>query len=582
MTPFKKIHPLDLPEIRTHLSKFIPTKKDLLSCLCVSQAWHETFAPLIWSTPSIGHEPYPPGKRLQYANIAGIRRNAHFIRSLRFAFPNFRVNTYAGMRFDRLDKLASRAHQGTWPVIASLVRNSPVLSELTIAGLMERLPKREEDALSLWGAVEEAPMLSTIALKEIDMGGVESTTAFWNACRRTRGGQGIQVLRLCNVTFNTIGSEVLVDDYDYNSDEKTKDGGDGEKEKKERKVLISSTMLLPTSNLDSVVEFELIGYIHSKLTPMDQLKLQQKLPGVKKLNWGTVVEFKKSGPAFVENCLLIFQRLAKKTATTTMPISSDGVDSCISSEDRKDEKEEVVWPLVEDLTLPELAVSDECLSLMIECLRRPLSRLSVDGSYFGVRSFDRLVGGTIEHCATIRVLSLRSCQGVTSSMVQEIMELCPLLEELTADGLKFKDVVRGQAWTCVGLRRLEVFVDVDSGDLDESMENPQKQTLARIGRLQRLEHLSMGRKSYEVVYSNAIVLRLHAGLEALQGLDRLQSIDLEGSRQEMDRGDVEWMMKHWPRLNYIRSNICSDSATRIEVREYLESRRVNVHYWRPS
>lgn len=557
----KHKRPLDLPEIKNHLAKFLSTK-DIVACLRVSRSWHNSFAPCIWDSVATGLSPPSPSRVSfrRYPSLTGIYRNARFIRSLTLtSYPRFgSEETYNNgtTRFEQLEKLAFHVNQGCWSWLAlgNLVRKSSRLLELRVDGQREVLPCLES-APSFWNAMQEAPLLRSLVIEDLDIC-ERSAGALWDMCRRTGGGKGIRRLELYAICFETTGTG-LAGDGDSNSNS---DNSNDEEERAERAMSMST--LLPGFDLDSIVEFKLEVSRECKWSLMDQLRLLLRLTSVEKLRWSFPVAHRSAFPSF-EGEWLVFQQFFQ-TATLSTAITNNAPS----------------WPLIEELTLARMAIPDECLALMLKSFC-PLSSLSVDGSRIAEGSLASLGGS--QHCAALRVVSLRHCHEAKSSVVQEIMEHCFQLEELTADILRFGDVARGKPWACAGLRRLDVFIHMGGSTLTENVDHYHRHQLilGRMGELRRLEYLSVGHQSYGEVFENAIVLGLRTGLALLQGLDRMQSVYLEGTLQEMDRDDVEWMVNHWNCLIYIQSNICSDPGMRTVLTEYLHSHQVRVLEWDP-
>ncbi|KAG0204558.1 hypothetical protein BGX33_008408 [Mortierella sp. NVP41] len=463
------------------------------------------------------------------------------------------MESYKGTQFGRLEKLTFKVNPGTWAALADVVRNSPRLSELVVYGQREVLPgddDTETEVDSFWRAVrkEGAPLLKSLVFKSVVVEDEEAARALWETCRQV----GIRTLHLHDTDFGATGSSSRDGSInDSNNDNNTNDHGQEEEEN-------GISRLLPEFDLDSIVDFELEDSYshHSGLDLPYQLRLLRRLPHLKRLLWRSYDEKQQ---------LHVQQVFQEENEGKEMGEEESLLLTTVSS-----------WPLLEDLKLSMMGIPYECLTTILAGLVRPLERLSIDGLWFGP-------GNLATSLFVSLGLDLDGGSGSLSSQQRPLH--CGTLRALVVSAvLKFEDVVvRGQPWVCTGLRRLSVFIDLEeSWSSVEETERRQRLVLDRIGGLKRLEFLNVGRRGFGEAGPNALVFSLRRGLEALKDLDRLQSVALESCIQEMERDDVEWMVKTWTRLSHIQSNICSDMARRAELTAYLESHRVHVEDWQPS
>lgn len=104
---------------------------------------------------------------------------------------------------------------------------------------------------------------------------------------------------------------------------------------------------------------------------------------------------------------------------------------------------------------------DKDLAVILDHMQ-PAVGLALSRSRFGPLAFSSLR----RHFGTLRELDLRNCNGVTSSMLQEILSSCPRLEELHGDEIMLKDIVQGASWICQSIKKLRLGIVADKDDKD--------------------------------------------------------------------------------------------------------------------
>ncbi|KAF9356886.1 hypothetical protein BGX34_009710 [Mortierella sp. NVP85] len=212
-------------------------------------------------------------------------------------------------------------------------------------------------------------------------------------------------------------------------------------------------------------------------------------------------------------------------------------------------------PLLERLELSAKCLMDENLSEILDSCHQLVSVKFTD-SKFGELSFRSL----FRHFATLQEINLEYCNEVTSEMVQRIMTSCERLTSLHAPTLDASDIlgdVKGkkatgmaavihqplQEWACRNLRLLSVFIcGLEGRPLDWH-----RKVLQRLSKLTKLVHLNIGSGQYYNSYSrDGLDLRLETGLDALSSLKQLRYLGFDGSSQQMEEQDVQWIEATWP------------------------------------
>ncbi|KAF9211780.1 hypothetical protein BGZ59_007617 [Podila verticillata] len=206
------------------------------------------------------------------------------------------------------------------------------------------------------------------------------------------------------------------------------------------------------------------------------------------------------------------------------------------------------WKNVHSLRLD--GILDTEFAAILRHLSVPLQSLHASCSGFG-----GLAMGVMRergHFATVQGLQLTQTF-VESQMVQEILESCPVLEELAAPQLYGRDVVSGRPWVCRWLKALSVQIV-----LDEEASRQQAQVFERLAGLVLLKDMHL-RSNFRSSAKPALDFRLERGLNLLRGLTKLTRLVLPAP-QILGEEDVEWMVEHWINLREIVGTLNTTDA----------------------
>ncbi|KAK3814221.1 MAG: hypothetical protein J3Q66DRAFT_34100 [Benniella sp.] len=159
------ITPLELPEIRTTIGKFLD-RSDLAQCLYVCKAWHASFLPLVWSTVSILRS------KGRYPGVEAFKSHSHLIRNLAYDPRSWRA--YESIHCRNVSTLHVHCYRYDSPVIGQ----HDQLRQLSIEG--GRWCGRT-GIYPCWKPTNSLPKLSSLALKKVKID-LDSTEKFWNLC----------------------------------------------------------------------------------------------------------------------------------------------------------------------------------------------------------------------------------------------------------------------------------------------------------------------------------------------------------------------------------------------------------------
>ncbi|KAF9298407.1 hypothetical protein BGZ74_009390 [Mortierella antarctica] len=189
----------------------------------------------------------------------------------------------------------------------------------------------------------------------------------------------------------------------------------------------------------------------------------------------------------------------------------------------------------------EIDFEDADLSSCLEAMDR-VRRLTVDQGDFGRKSFYSLV----PHFNVLQCLVLERCYGVTGSMVQRILESCPMLINIVAPRIEATQIISRKRWLCLGLKTFKACIVLDSKGYSIGVQS--RMVYVQLARLTQLEHVDIAADRGKGIQS--LDLRLASGLYQLSTLSKLRGLRYAGTIQHISIDDVQWMRGHWRLKTY--------------------------------
>ncbi|KAG0208561.1 hypothetical protein B0O80DRAFT_465473 [Mortierella sp. GBAus27b] len=232
-----------------------------------------------------------------------------------------------------------------------------------------------------------------------------------------------------------------------------------------------------------------------------------------------------------------------------------------------------------DLTALHLLIDnpDTEIAQIIKSIPR-IEKLGLAHTKFGDESMKALE----RHFPTLRDINLQGCKKVKSPMVQKILASCSSLLSISAETLRYEDAM-DQPWVCKNLEMFDIGLSIDTGDprkhKDQEPETylgPHQRMFERLSKLTELKYLSVCNSNVPYyVRSTYIRLDLAAGLDQLKTLERLTFFSCKLALFEAvfsDKGFecVEWMVKHWKRLEAIEGTVGIDEDRRAKMDKLLK------------
>ena len=268
---------------------------------------------------------------------------------------------------------------------------------------------------------------------------------------------------------------------------------------------------------------------------------------------------------------------------------------------------ETAWPELDSITIKgDLNYVDhESYKSILQAAQRPFKVLDLNIQFLSPDMFNLL---RQRHFKTLTNVDLSLATTTphpvmvstpsASQWVLEVLESCPLLEQLKARIITAQDIINGKPWACLGLKEFKVIIDMGFGrikmergakrpEFTESEQSLCSAVFEQLGRLEQLRVLVL-RTHYFPDMSTyfPLPLEVRLGLGQLSRLKDIKVIGFQGS-QDLRMTDVEWMLQHWPYLAAIYGSQLSCKRSKTYGKEYLRNQLLasmlksrGVRFWR--
>ncbi|ORZ04327.1 hypothetical protein BCR41DRAFT_401184 [Lobosporangium transversale] len=257
--------------------------------------------------------------------------------------------------------------------------------------------------------------------------------------------------------------------------------------------------------------------------------------------------------------------LSRKDLLNCIRISSTFYNTLISSiwgkirVDSEQHPERLTWPTGEAfaVTQGDQEVCDEFYRTVF--LQHPWTLTSLSVLAFAFMSIkDEDMAALLRRMTKVKRLDVSSCdfgplsmrellssEQETDGIVQAVLTNCPSLKELIGPKVTVPEIINGAEWVCTKLTDLTVFLENDiDQETAESMEQ-QRIVFRKLGKLTDLEEL------YLTGYCK--------------------------NRGEMQPEDAAWLLKNWPRIEYLEGLVNIEPSVCKSIDEIL-SPRVWLNY----
>ena len=254
------------------------------------------------------------------------------------------------------------------------------------------------------------------------------------------------------------------------------------------------------------------------------------------------------------------------------------------------------WPDLESLTITSArgtgGISDIVLELLLENIGQegiascsPLRILCLQGVGFGPKAFNSLRNQ--EHFQVLVEVDLLRCGDVTSAMLEEILESCPMLKTITGNIIRVDDIALGLPWDCRGLKLWRIHIDSTQSVNEERKESAgatsgskaqQHMVFERLSTLVNLEILDLDlvfpiRERGQLIQT--LEWQVKRGLNLLATLTGLRTVRfLQTHPMNMSKSAVQWMMDHWSSLKSVEGRLGRTKADHKELARLLSSKSI--------
>ncbi|KAF9949066.1 hypothetical protein BGZ72_009072 [Mortierella alpina] len=542
---------LALPEIRNLISHYITKRRDVLSCMLVNSAWHQTFstAPL-WHTTtyhcSHSAKRNPPLHQFLEHSV----HVRHLVISDFFAIPSdliLLLQAYTTARAgDCIDRIACRASDDginsshAMHRLVSLSIDRQLLSDFQyFKEPGARLPQFQQLLAALVRC--NSATLKRIQLKQIVT--VPLGREFWLAVAHLPHLKQLH-LDQCGITKECadafmLGCNSPLDLHLSGMMEIRAYRAPGAPE--DDHEVIQDLLRLPSN----MRRMKLTAF--KSLTP--ELQLQRIIArhrGLQQLDWRLLE--KKDSKRYAEALrrFLVWERGLPELEGLNFPYSEWSEDDLVTiiqalSRPLTTSSASFGRLSLEEGTLPRATCREESFDSTVSstACHGNITLFGVRGSGFGLRALAALE----PHFRSLTCLDLRDCPAVSSPMLQFVLEIAEKLQRFQGDMISRTDILNGYEWVCTGLTHWRCYIDMgptpDHGGIFQ-----------RLARLKSLKTFDLSQRCEEKKFKHGCTLdlRLHMGLGHLAQLKCMQVLKFEGTMQAMGRDEIRWMKQHWPHL----------------------------------
>ncbi|KAF9121542.1 hypothetical protein BGX30_002497 [Mortierella sp. GBA39] len=576
-------NPLDLPEIRSNISRFL-TRRDLRSCLLVSEGWWQSFHPALWVNLRPVYRNVLGGTN-DYPSATVMHKNSHLIRTFEYnghgtVLTSMVPSVHDQYKAEERTWRRSRAEEETednWAYVDDdAAMNGDISMDLdeSLSDFERRIESRKRERLARKGQIQDVIAankrqneLSRFLNDNIDYSKrychqLERLILTDKRFSREWGCHYKYWLRLMQLNSETLRALEL--HYAIRSLDALRDFYtaafalenvrelvlvDNDIDAQKTKVFLE-TVCPRLQKLElRKVRIEFGPFPNQPATPTDGVI--QAMPQMKSLTLIQVharsstfgLDFLKMCPSLVELDFRPQWGMAVKSFTDTLAEKLPGLTH---------------------LSFRMQGLSDLDVSSMIKGVPE-LQKLDISGCVFGMMAANNL---TTRHLLSVTYLDIRSCAQVTGTLIQRVLGECRSLRVFFADHIRAKDVVNNSVypdWACIGLRELTIDIRGCPQDRETAMK-----VYRQLAALECLEYLDISRITASGIpptdtdgNANCLTLGLDKGLRLLKTLRHLHTLVYRAiSDNDVGLVELQWMALAWPRLGNLGGKLVERKVSR--------------------
>ncbi|ORZ04713.1 hypothetical protein BCR41DRAFT_362556 [Lobosporangium transversale] len=484
-----KMNPFSIPEIISLVGGFLDLA-DLLSCIRVSKAFHNTLVKPIWKRVTVGSAYHTE------PTFEAVQNHKKHIEKLEFY--NIFPKEYRSMQgCDRLKYIGYyvRFSQDSSALsnLSNLIRaHSSTITELRFY---------YSEIQGLWRTLLECTHLEVLSICEIQIH-KDEVDLFFQVCKKIRD------LRMTSVSISQLPSNFLNDDMDE--------------------------YILPNMKKLILHTVQIINPPHPHTSSSCLGMLTRRCPKLRSLDfcdysWDT---FETSQQRYVDFYRSVFLH-HPYTLTNLSDLRLTGMKT----------KDEDMAALLRQMTALRQLIVQQCDfgPLSIRELLADEQEISDCGHLVRKRRDQRL-------CDTIEKMHFNINSTRADGIVQMVLSNCPRLKELHGPKITVTEIVDGAKWVSTGLTSLSILLEADVNQ--DTSEGMQKQRIAfrQLGKLTQLNSLILTGfpRSRKI---RTLDFRLKSGLDELVNLKSLYRLSFEGDKhQRMHLEDETWIKNNWPNI----------------------------------
>ncbi|KAK3823477.1 MAG: hypothetical protein J3Q66DRAFT_331954 [Benniella sp.] len=217
----------------------------------------------------------------------------------------------------------------------------------------------------------------------------------------------------------------------------------------------------------------------------------------------------------------------------------------------------LTWPELDSITIKGHLddVTHEDYKSILEAAPRPFKALDLQIQYLKP---DLITLLRESHFKTLTKMDLSMAVGALNpkcyvmgipSLVQEVLQSCPLLEHITAKTITTTVIINGEPWVCLRLKEFKVMIDTEFWKTEPERQSRCHAVFEQLGQLRQLRVFDFRRHDLfpRTRPYFPLPLELRFGLGRLSRLEDIEVIGFNGP-QDIRMADLEWVLRSWPQL----------------------------------
>ncbi|KAF8946042.1 hypothetical protein BGZ47_001427 [Haplosporangium gracile] len=582
-------NPLDLPEIRSNIARFL-TRRDLRSCLLVSEGWWQSFHPSLWADLRPVYKNVLGGSN-DYPSAKVMHKNNHLIRTFEYnghgtVLTSMVPSVHSQYKEEDLAWCRSRAEEEAEESWAYVDEDVALDGEMgmdldeSLSDFERRIESRKSERVARNGRMKDA-IAANKRQNKVSRFLNDNTNYSKRYCHqlerliltdkrfsRDWGCHYRYWLRLMQLNSETLRALEL--HYAIRSQDALRDFYtaafalenvrdlvlvDNDIDAQKTKVFLEKVCPRLRRLELRKVRIEFGPFPNQSAAPTDGVIL-----AMPQMKWLTLNQVHARSSTFGLDFLKMCPNLVELDFRPPWGMVVKSFTDVLAQK----------LPKLTHLSFRMQGLSDLDVSSMIKGVPE-LQNLDISGCVFGMMAANNL---TTRHLLSVTYLDIRSCAQVTGTLIQRVLGECRNLRVFFADHIRAKDIVNNSVypdWACIGLKELTIDIRGCPQDRETTMK-----VYRQLGALECLESLDISRITASEILAtdtegnaNCLTLGLDKGLRLLKTLKHLHSLVYRGiSHNEVGMVELQWMALAWPRLRNLGGKLVERKGSRFNPSVY--------------